>query len=122
MAEPNNHEQAQEVAELKKQHAVLEERMNTSYERLRTDMAKRDNRLIYSVLVIMSGRHHDSRLYPDLDPHALTLGPSPNKPRAIIACRTGETNPSAPPPQSPNSQPGWRMRSGASGLPCCWLN
>ncbi len=56
MEESANHELASEIAELKKQHAVLEEKMNTkhaetetaiermnaTFERLRTDMAKRD--------------------------------------------------------------------------------
>jgi len=60
LTEPTNHELATEIAEVKKQHAVLEEKMNTSYERmnaaferLRTDMAKRDNRLIFSMIGIM---------------------------------------------------------------------
>ncbi len=39
MEQSASHEQAKDIAELKKQHGVLEERMNTSYERLRADMA-----------------------------------------------------------------------------------
>ncbi len=42
MEESTSHELAKDIAELKKQHAVLEERMNTSYERLRADMTRRD--------------------------------------------------------------------------------
>ncbi len=52
MAEPTNHELSERIA-------VLEEKMNTSYERLRADMAQRDveagkreNRLL---LVILGG-------------------------------------------------------------------
>ena len=50
MTEPTNHELSERIA-------VLEERMNTSYERLRADMARRDveagkreNRLLLAIL------------------------------------------------------------------------
>ncbi len=50
MTEPTNHELSERIA-------VLEERMNTSYERLRadmadwkTDMARRENRLLIAIL------------------------------------------------------------------------
>ncbi len=49
MEESAGHEQAKDLAELKKQHAVLEERMKTlqsdlqgTLERFRADMARRD--------------------------------------------------------------------------------
>ncbi len=44
--EEHNHERAKEIA-------VLEERMNTSYERLLAEIARRDNRLIYAMLGIV---------------------------------------------------------------------
>ncbi|MCY4312314.1 MAG: hypothetical protein OXD44_01190 [Gammaproteobacteria bacterium] len=42
-AEEQNHELSERIS-------VLEEKMNTSYERLRADMAKRENRLIITIL------------------------------------------------------------------------
>ena len=69
MAEPTptNHERATEVAELKRRHAVLEERMKTlqsdlqgTLERFRadmadwkTDMAQRENRQLLATIVIV---------------------------------------------------------------------
>ncbi len=60
MAETANHEQAREIAELKKLHAVPEQKMETRRQEYRTDigrlaeeMARRDSRLIISVLGIM---------------------------------------------------------------------
>ncbi|MCY4149667.1 MAG: hypothetical protein OXF73_10055 [Gammaproteobacteria bacterium] len=41
--EEQNHELSERIS-------VLEEKMNTSYERLRADMAKRENRLIITIL------------------------------------------------------------------------
>jgi len=46
MAEPTNHELSERIA-------VLEEKMNTSYERLRTDIAQRENRQLLATIVIV---------------------------------------------------------------------
>ena len=59
MTEPNIHDLARQVA-------VLEERMNTSYERLRADMAKRDREntrwivgaIIAAVIVIIGAMRY----------------------------------------------------------------
>ena len=67
MTEPAIHELAREIAALEKQHAVLEERMNTKHaeyataaekltgetraalERLRTDIARRDTHMVRTI-------------------------------------------------------------------------
>ncbi len=67
MEQSASQEQAKDLAELKKQHAVLEERMNTlqsdlqgTLERFRADMARRDteagkreNRLLITMIVVV---------------------------------------------------------------------
>ncbi len=53
MAEPTNHELSERIAVLEEKMNTSYERMNAAFERLRTDMVKRDNRLIISVLGIM---------------------------------------------------------------------
>ncbi len=74
MEESTSHEQAKDIAELKKQHAVMEERMKTlqadlqgTLERFRADMAdlktdmarrdteagKRENRLLITMIVVV---------------------------------------------------------------------
>ena len=67
MEQSASQEQAKDLAELKKQHAVLEERMKTlqsdlqgTLERFRADMARRDteagkreNRLLITMIVVV---------------------------------------------------------------------
>ncbi len=60
MVENTDHELERQLRELTEQNqeraieiAVLEEKMNTSYERLLAEIARRDNRLIYAMLGIV---------------------------------------------------------------------